>query len=91
MRVDPMTVLGLQDLHDYACWANERLFEVIGSLATEAFVRPVAGGYGSIRNTLVHVEVRPCSWTVLTTSCCGSSALGEEARQEREWGLVAQS
>lgn len=35
--------------------------------------------------------VRPFSWTVLTTSCCCPSALGEQARQEHERGLVAQS
>src|SRR5436309_15218065 len=34
---------------------TEKLFDVISQITPEQFTRPVAGSYGSIRNTLVHV------------------------------------
>ena len=50
-----MTVKDLEALFDYSSWANEKFFEVISQLTDEQFIQPVAGSYGSIRNTLVHV------------------------------------
>ena len=50
-----MTVDDLKRRYNYGYWANERLFAVISQLTTEEFTRGVAGGLGSIRNTLVHV------------------------------------
>jgi uncharacterized damage-inducible protein DinB len=50
-----MTVKDLQTLYDYNYWANARLFELLSPLPAEDFVRTVAGSYGSIRNTLVHM------------------------------------
>ena len=50
-----MTVRDLERLFDYSYWANRRLFEVLSDLTPEEFTRTVAGSYGSIRNTLVHV------------------------------------
>ena len=44
----------LETLFDYGYWANRKLFEVLRQLTTVQFTQPVAGSYGSVRNTLVH-------------------------------------
>lgn len=58
----PMRVAELQTLYDYSYWANKRLFAVINQLAPEQFTQNVAGSYGSIRNTLVHVMSAEWGW-----------------------------
>jgi uncharacterized damage-inducible protein DinB len=50
-----MTVKDLERLYDYGYWANEKLFQAVSQLTPEEFTRTVAGSFGSIRNTLVHV------------------------------------
>ena len=50
-----MTVKDLEVLYDYGYWANGRLFNVISQLTPEQFTVAVAGSYGSIRNTMVHL------------------------------------
>ena len=50
-----MTVRDLQTLYDYNYWANAKLFELLSRLSADEFVRAVAGSFGSIRNTLVHM------------------------------------
>ena len=57
-----MTVKDLEDLYDYGCWANKKLFQVIAQLAPEQFTQDVAGSYGSIRNTMVHVLSAEWGW-----------------------------
>lgn len=57
-----MTVKDLEVLYDYGWWANRRLFEVIAKAPAEDFTKPVAGSYGSIRNTLVHVMSAEWGW-----------------------------
>ena len=57
-----MTVKDLEVLYDYGCWANRRLFGVIAQLTPEQFAQPVAGSYGSIRNTMVHVLSAEAGW-----------------------------
>jgi len=57
-----MTVTDLERLYDYGYWANKRLFQVIGRLTPEAFTQTVAGSYGSIRNTLVHMLSAEWGW-----------------------------
>jgi uncharacterized damage-inducible protein DinB len=57
-----MTVKDLEVLYDYSYWANGKLFEVIAQLTPEEFTRPVAGSYGSIRNTMVHVLSAEAGW-----------------------------
>jgi uncharacterized damage-inducible protein DinB len=57
-----MTVKDLEVLYDYTYWANRKLFDVIAQLTTEQFTRPVAGSYGSIRNTMVHVLSAEAGW-----------------------------
>jgi uncharacterized damage-inducible protein DinB len=57
-----MTVRDLEVTYDYNCWANGKLFDVIAQLTVEDFTRPVAGSYGSVRNTLVHVLSAEAGW-----------------------------
>lgn len=57
-----MTVTELATLFDYGYWANARLFDVISRLPDAEFTRPVAGSYGSIRNTLVHMLSAEAGW-----------------------------
>ncbi len=57
-----MTVKDLEGLYDYGYWANKRLLHVIAQLTPEEFTRPVAGSYGSIRNTMVHILSAQWGW-----------------------------
>jgi len=57
-----MRVADLQRLYDYGYWANRKLFAVIAELTPEEFTRQVAGSYGSVRNTLVHVLSAEWGW-----------------------------
>jgi uncharacterized damage-inducible protein DinB len=57
-----MTVKDLAGLYDYGYWANRKLFAVIAQLIPEEFTRAVAGSYGSIRNTMVHVVSVEAGW-----------------------------
>src|SRR5689334_1632441 len=57
-----MTVRDLETLYDYSYWANAKLFHTIGSLTPEEFVRPVAGSWGSVRSTLVHMMSAEGGW-----------------------------
>jgi len=65
-----MTVKDLEALYDYSYWANRRLFNVILQLTPEQFTQTVAGSYGSLRNTLVHVLSAEWGWL----SRCGGQA-----------------
>jgi uncharacterized damage-inducible protein DinB len=57
-----MTVKDLQTTFDYGYWANRKLFEVVSQLTTEQFTEPVAGTYGSVRNTMVHALSAEWGW-----------------------------
>lgn len=57
-----MSVQALKNLYDYGYWANRKLFAVIAQLAPEQFTQPIAGSYGSIRNTLVHMMSAEAGW-----------------------------
>ena len=57
-----MRVSDLTRLYDYGYWANARLFPVIAQLTPEQFTQDVAGSYGSIRNTLVHIMSAEWGW-----------------------------
>jgi uncharacterized damage-inducible protein DinB len=59
---DQMTVKDLEVLYDYGYWANRKLFHVISHLTPEQFTLPVAGSYGSIRNTMVHALSAEWGW-----------------------------
>lgn len=67
-----MTVDELFRLYDYSYWVNRRLFPVVARLAPEEFTKPVAGSYGSVRNTMVHVLSAEWGWL----SRCGGPERG---------------
>jgi uncharacterized damage-inducible protein DinB len=68
-----MRVRDLQRLYDYHYWATRQLFGVVAQLTPEQFTRSVAGSYGSIRNTLVHVLSAEWGWL----DRCGGPQRGE--------------
>jgi uncharacterized damage-inducible protein DinB len=57
-----MTVKDLEGLYDYGYWANKKLLAVVSQLTPEQFTQTVAGSYGSVRNTLVHVLSAEWGW-----------------------------
>jgi len=57
-----MTVADLQRRFEYGYWANAKLLAVVSQLTPEQFTQNVAGSYGSIRNTLVHVLSAEWGW-----------------------------
>src|SRR5690349_17933589 len=57
-----MTTKDLETLYDYGYWANRKLFAVVSQLTPEEFTRQVAGSYGSVRNTLVHMLSAEWGW-----------------------------
>lgn len=57
-----MRVRDLERVYEYGYWANQKLFAVLAQLSPEEFTEPVAGSYGSIRNTLVHVLSAEWGW-----------------------------
>jgi uncharacterized damage-inducible protein DinB len=67
-----VTVEDLETLFNYSYWANEGLFDVLSQLTTEQFTQQVAGSYGSIRNTMVHMLSAEWGWL----ERCGGAARG---------------
>jgi uncharacterized damage-inducible protein DinB len=57
-----MTVKDLVVLFDYGYWANKQLFNVLSGLSAEEFTQSVAGSYGSLRNTMVHILSAEWGW-----------------------------
>lgn len=49
-------------MFDYGYWANRKLFEILLQLTPEQFTQAVAGSYGSVRNTMVHVLSAEWGW-----------------------------
>ena len=52
----------LKTLFDYSYWANAGLRDVLSQVTTEQFTQQVAGSYGSIRNTMVHMLSAEWGW-----------------------------
>jgi uncharacterized damage-inducible protein DinB len=61
-RGDIMTASDLVRLYDYGYWANRNLLRVVAQLTPEQFTQTVAGSYGSVRNTLVHILSAEWGW-----------------------------
>jgi uncharacterized damage-inducible protein DinB len=59
---ESMTVEDLKTLFDYSYWANAGLRDVLSQVTTEQFTQQVAGSYGSIRNTMVHMLSAEWGW-----------------------------
>ena len=88
-----MTVDDLKRRYDYGYWANERIFTIIARLTAAEFVESVAGGWGSIRNTLVHTMSAEWGWI----DRCGGPTRGPALKPEdfptaesliRQWRVV---
>jgi len=73
-----VTVKDLETLYDYSYWANARLLEPLSQLTAEELVRPGAGAFGSIRNTLVHMMSAEGGWL----DRCGGPKRGAPLRPE---------
>ena len=71
-----MRVSDLERLYDYHYWANRQLVSVVARLTRGEFTDSVAGSYGSIRNTLVHVLSAEWGWL----ERCGGAKRGERLR-----------
>lgn len=67
-----MTVKDLEGLFEYGYWANKKLLAVLSQLTAEQFIRPVAGSYGSVRHTMVHILSAEWGWL----DRCGGTARG---------------
>jgi len=57
-----MTIKDLELLFDYGYWANRQLFGVLSQLSPTQFTQSVAGSYGSVRNTMVHMLSAEWGW-----------------------------
>ncbi len=68
----------LRRIYDYAYWANGRLFPVIAQLTPEQFTQKVAGGHGSIRDTLIHAL--SAEWGYMER--CGGPKRGERLKAD---------
>jgi uncharacterized damage-inducible protein DinB len=55
-------VKDLQALYDYGYWANRKIFDVLVRLTQEEFTQQVAGSFGSVRNTMVHMMSAEWGW-----------------------------
>jgi len=73
-----MTVKDLERVYDYSYWANRKMFSVLTQLTPEQFTQNVAGSYGSVRNTLVHVLSAEWGWL----DRCGGPARGPALKAE---------
>lgn len=67
-----MTVEDLKTLYDYSYWANRKLADALSRLTTDEFTQHVAGSYGSIRNTMVHMLSAEWGWL----ERCGGAVRG---------------
>ncbi|HEX6104916.1 MAG TPA: DinB family protein [Gemmatimonadales bacterium] len=79
-----MRVEDLEGLYDYHYWAGKQLLGVVTLLTPEEFTRSVAGSYGSVRNTLVHVLSAEWGWL----ERCGGAKRGERLNP-REYPTAA--
>jgi len=73
-----MRVSDLEHLYDYHYWANGKLLAVVSQLTPAQFTQPVAGSYGSVRSTLVHVLSAEWGWL----DRCGGPARGDRLKPE---------
>lgn len=73
-----MRATDLQRLYDYHYWANHRLLGAVSQLTSEQFVQSVAGSYGSVRHTLVHILSAEWGWL----DRCGGPKRGERLKPE---------
>ena len=68
----------LERLYDYNYWATKRLLQAVATLTDEEFTQSVAGSYGSVRNTMVHVLSAEWGWL----DRCGGLRRGDRLKPE---------
>jgi uncharacterized damage-inducible protein DinB len=73
-----MTVKDLERLYDYGYWANKKLLSVVSQLTPDQFTQTVAGSYGSVRNTMVHILSAEWGWL----DRCGGTSRGPALNAE---------
>ena len=73
-----MTVADFERLFDYNSWANRKLIDAMSGLAPDQFTQNVAGSYGSLRNTLVHMMSAEWGWL----DRCGGTKRGPALRAD---------
>jgi uncharacterized damage-inducible protein DinB len=52
----------LRALYDYCYWANRKVLDVVAQLTPQQFTESVAGSYGSVRNSMVHILSAEWGW-----------------------------
>src|SRR5271169_2469234 len=50
-----MNAHDVRELFTYNAWANRRIFDALGALPTDIYLRDVQSSFGSIHGTLVHI------------------------------------
>ena len=50
-----MNVAEVRELYDYNAWAHARIFEALGRLPAEQYVRDLRSSHGGIHGTLCHI------------------------------------
>ena len=73
-----MTVKDLERLFDYGYWANKKVLTVASQLTPEQLTHTVAGSYGSVRNTMVHMLSAEWGWL----DRCGGPQRGPALKAE---------
>jgi uncharacterized damage-inducible protein DinB len=54
----------IQLLYEYDRWANGRVLKAVSKLSQEDFTRDLRGGFGSVRDILVHIVGSEWAWLV---------------------------
>ena len=57
-----MTPQEMRVLYDYNAWANHRSLDAASALSTEQFVKPMGSSFGSVRDTLGHIQGAEWVW-----------------------------
>jgi uncharacterized damage-inducible protein DinB len=50
-----MELNSIRQLYDYNRWADRRILERVGTLASDDFIRPMGNSFSSVRDTLAHI------------------------------------
>ena len=76
--VKNLNVKDIERLYDYGYWANRKLLAAVAQVTPEQFTQTVAGSYGSIRNTLVHILSTEWGWL----DRCGGPKRGDALKPD---------
>jgi uncharacterized damage-inducible protein DinB len=73
-----MTRDEIQLLYEYDRWANNRVLQAASTLGAEEFTRDLAGSFGSVRDTLLHIVGSEWGWLTCWKEPSPSSAFVTE-------------